>query len=78
MELCPHCGKSLIIPHAATVRVLHPNNMGPVLVATGCCGKPVSLYQVKSIKVVKSLANCSFDDYGTPFNKAEEISDECL
>ena len=77
MELCPHCKESLILGQSVIARVLNQPNLGPSLVATECCGKPIKLYPIKSYKVVISYTQCSFDDFGTPFNK-EELTHECV
>lgn len=70
MELCPHCGSVAAISVEAIADVLTDNQKR--LVVTLCCGKPVTLLPIKTIKIIKSVAACSFDDYGNPFKKVTQ------
>lgn len=63
--ICPNCSKEFLIPFNVAKNI---DSYGEsCTIAAPCCGKPVLLQPVRTVRAVKSTTTETEDDWGTPY-----------
>lgn len=64
---CPHCKKPVQYPGYAYSNVYHYGS--PVTVKSDCCGRPLRITRVITMRIDPSTTKETHDDWGQPYTR---------